>query len=307
MNKQHRHKEGLVVSIVLAALAWSLPGLADSHPYWDNSSSSTVGGGATTPAPDPNSSFYPASPPSNPYGNGGNGNYGGPPQNSPPYGNGNNYGSQQGYSTYGQNSQSLHGYVSTAPAGTTMAVTNTTSLSSQTSHTGDPVTFTLGSDVSSGGSLILPAGSQIQGEVVSSVPAGRLEHGGQLQLRFTRALTPDGRSFPLSARLITQDGTGIIKGGTTKSVVGGAAKNTLGGAAIGGLGGTALGALTGGRPLQGLLWGSVLGAGAGLGKTAFDKGQEAQIQPGTQLQIMLDQPLTVSPNGGVSNNNYGSY
>jgi hypothetical protein len=78
--------------------------------------------------------------------------------------------------------------------------------------------------------------------------------------------------------------------------VGGVAKNTLGGAAIGAATGTALGAIVGGgrRWNEGMLWGSILGAGAGLARSGVKRGEDAEVQPGTALQLMLDQPLTVN-------------
>ena len=192
-----------------------------------------------------------------------------------------------------------------------MAVTNTNYISSMNARIGDPVTVTLGYDLAMGGSIVIPGGSQIQGEVVSSIPAGRAGRYGQLQLRFHRAMLPDGRVIPLSARLITQDGSGIIRGGVgSSSQMGNIAKNTLGGAAIGAATGTAFGALVGGKNKwnEGLMWGSILGAAGGMGRSAIQRGEEAELQPGTQLQIMLDQPLTsTSGGGGQMQNNYGGY
>ncbi len=220
------------------------------------------------------------------------------------YNDNNGYGEPQNGYNNGNNQQpsTLRGYVWTAPAGTSLSTTNTTYLSSGTSHIGDPVTVTLSYDLAVGGNVVLPSGTQVRGEVVSSVPAGRVEKNGELQIRFNQAVLPDGRQYPLSARLITQDGTGIIRGGTRYSSAGSVAKNTLGGAALGGLGGAALGAIVGGHNKwdEGLLWGSILGAGGGLVRSGIQRGSEAQLQPGQQLQIMLDQPLTVTRNDGNS-------
>lgn len=289
----------IAISLALVGLAY-LPVTMAQTPYWDNSSSDQnyYNPGASNN----NNQNYGNQGYSNNNNYGNQGNYG---QNNSQYGyqdNNNSYGQQQNYSQQAP----LKGYVSTAPAGTSMTTTTTTYLSSENSRVGDPVSVTLGYDLAMGGSILLPTGTQIQGQVVSALPAGRTGKHGQLQLRFNRAQLPDGRSFPLSARLVTQDGTGIIRGGTSGQRLGGVAKNTLGGAALGAASGAALGALVGGgnKWNEGLMWGSILGAGGGLARSGIQRGQEAEVQPGTQLQIMLDQPLTINANGG--NNGYNS-
>ncbi len=283
----------IVSSILISSVMAGTVAMAQA-PYWDNSGDPnqiyyTPGtqqqGQPTGASPYPSQSVY------------------GQPSGTAPYGTPPGYGSQptqpsyygQGDSSYSPQ-QPLRGYVSTAPVGTPLSTTNTTYLSSDRSRVGDPITATLGYDLAMGGNIVLPAGSQIHGQIVSAVPAGRTGRHGELQLRFNRAVLPDGRTFPLSARLVTPDGSGIIRGGTRAQRAGSVAKNTLGGAAIGAASGTALGAIVGGgrKWNEGLLWGSILGAGGGLVRSGVQRGQEAELQPGTQLQLMLDQPLTVT-------------
>lgn len=279
---------GLTVLVVLASHASWIPAQAQA-PYWDNSSGEAQGyhapGNYNNSNPSGDTTAYP---------------YGQPSYGQPSY----------GQPSYGQ--PALRGHVSTAPPGTSLSVVNTTYLSSDRTYVGDPITVTLGYDLAMGGNTLLPSGTQIQGQVVSAIPAGRAGRNGQLQLRFNRAMLPDGRQIPLSARLITQDGTGIIRGGTGAQRMGNVAKNTLGSAAVGAATGTALGAIVGGgnKWNEGMLWGSILGAGTGLVRSGVQQGEEAEIHPGTQLQLMLDQPLTVSPIGtgqGFPGNSGGGY
>lgn len=206
---------------------------------------------------------------------------------------------QQGYGQQGYGQPQLRGHISTAPPGTTMSTTTSSYVSSDTARIGDPVSVSLGYDVASGGQVVLPAGTQIQGQVVSAIPARRTGRHGELQLRFNRAVLPDGRQVPLSARLVTEDGSGIIKGGTTRGRVGSVAKNTVGGAALGaGLGAIIGGIKGGGRADDYLARGAVIGGATGLGRSAVKRGNEAEIRPGQPIQIMLDQPLTVNVSGG---------
>ncbi len=272
--------------ILTTSLAYPVGSMAQT-PYWDNSA---------------NQNYYNP----NSYGSGTQ-PYAQPQQVQPytttqPYGGNNSFAQpypQSGFGqqpTYTQPTQ-LSGYVSTAPAGTSLFVTNTSYIASDTAHVGDPVNVTLGYDLAMGGNVLLPAGTQIQGQVVSAIPAGRAGKHGQLQMRFNRAVLPDGRQYPLSARLVTEDGTGTIKGGTTAERAGTVAKSTATGAAIGAVSGMALGRIVGGRNRwnEGLMWGSILGASGGLARSATVRGDEAEIQPGQQFKIMLDQNLNTNP------------
>ena len=56
----------------------------------------------------------------------------------------------------------------------------------------------------------------------------------------------------------------------------------------------------------GALRGAIVGGTVGVGKTAFDKGDDVEIGPGVNLQLQLDQSLTVSPSAPAQqfNNNY---
>lgn len=189
----------------------------------------------------------------------------------------------------------LQGYVATAPAGTTVAAAVTTPISSEFARVGDRLTATLSSAVAAGSNVILPAGSQVEGQVVMVKAAGRSGRNGELEVRFTTGVLPNGQRIPLSARIQTEDGTGIIKGGTTVGRMGKAAVNTGVGAGLGAALGTAMGPLSGGGVGRGAIYGTVLGAGMGALGSAWQKGKPAVIESGRSLNVVLDQPLTMSP------------
>ena len=241
-------------------------------PYWDDSSSS----GSSVPTQQNNGSFYT------------------PPTNTAPNYNTNPY----------QNNAipTLKASITTIPSGTTMLTSVNTSASSASSQIGDPVSVTLSNDVIVNGMSVLPAGTIVQGSVVKVLAGRRLNRYGQLQLRFTRAETPDGHVYPLSAKIVTDDNTGIIKAGTG----GDTAKKALGNTAVGSLVGAGTGLLSslifGGRHSlgTGMLRGAAYGGAIGLGKTAFDRGDDVEIGPGVNIQIQLDQPVTVNPSAPVN-------
>lgn len=206
-----------------------------------------------------------------------------------------------------QQSQTYQGRVSTVPSGTPLSATVSTPLSSEFSRVGDRFMASLGSPITgSDGSIVIPAGSQLEGQVVSVKPAGRTGKAGELDVRFTAAVLGNGQRIPLSARIRTDDNTGIIKGSTTAGRVGNTALKTGLGAGLGAALGTAMGPLSGGNVGRGAIYGTAIGGGLGLAKGAWDKGKDAVLQTGEPLNIMLDQPITVTPQSGYNNNYNGN-
>jgi len=266
---------GLLAAAPLAAMAESLPPIqgGDSSGYTNYGSNPqyTQQPQYTQVAPAPYGQMAPVQQPYQPYNNGQTYNNGYAPQ------------------------QTLQGYVATAPAGTMVPATLSTAISSDYARVGDRFTASLGSALAAGGSVLLPAGSQVEGQVVMVQPAGRFGKSGELEVRFTSAVTPTGQRIPLSARIQTEDGTGIIKGSTAMGRAGGAALRTGGGAALGAALGTAMGPLSGGKVGKGAIYGTILGAGTGAVAAGLNKGKAAVIETGEPVNIVLDQPLTASP------------
>lgn len=201
---------------------------------------------------------------------------------------------------YGQQQQPpLQGYVATAPAGTIVNASLMTPISSEYARIGDRVNAVLGSAIAAGGSVLLPAGSQLEGQVMMVRPAGRTGRNGELDLRFTSATLPNGQRVPISARIQTEDGTGVIKGGTTAGRMGRAAVSTGLGAGLGAALGTAMGPLSGGKVGRGAIYGTAVGAGLGALGAGVQKGKPAVLDTSEPVNIVLDQPLTTSPMPGM--------
>jgi hypothetical protein len=233
------------------------------------------------------------------YNNPGYANYGGTPsynqqQYTPaqqPYSPQPQYAPQSSY----QSQAPLQGYVVTAPPGTVVSATLSSPVSSEFARVGDRFTATLGAPITSGSSVILPAGSSMDGQVMMVKAAGHTGRNGELDIRFTSATLPNGQRVPLSARIQTEDGTGIIKGGTNATRVGHAAVTTGVGAGLGAALGTAMGPLSGGGVGRGAIYGTILGAGMGALGSAWQKGKPATVSSGQPVNIVLDQPLTATP------------
>lgn len=189
----------------------------------------------------------------------------------------------------------LRGRVVVAPAGSRFEATLVTTLSSEINRVGDIVTAQVASPLVVGSDIVIPAGSQLVGQVVNAIPAKRFKAGagGVLELRFTAIQTPDGQRYPLSASIDTaqfklqaETGGSRLAKGVGKTAVG---------AGLGAALGTALGAISGGKKGVGKgAWsGAAIGGGLGALGALTSKGSELVLRSGIQIPILLDQSLQV--------------
>lgn len=202
----------------------------------------------------------------------------------------NNY-QNQGYNY--ENNQ-LQGNVVMVPANTVFTAATSSPLSSEFARSGDSVTFYLSSDFYYGSKLIAAAGSRLNGMVLNAKKGGMANRNGKIEIKFTTIVTPYGQTIPISARVQTDDGSGILKAGTAKDAAKDYVKDVGIGAAAGAALGTAMGALSSGSVGKGAIYGTALGGGMGLIQSFLERGGNIDIPQGAQLNIVLDQPITVS-------------
>lgn len=216
-----------------------------------------------------------------------------------------NYGYSAPNYQNGYNLPPLQGRVTTVPAGTVInGVAPTTTISTEYLTAGDAVAFTLSQPYTFNGSVVLPAGTSIQGNAVIAKKAGYGAGYGELKIMFNRASLPNGQSLPISGKLVTNDGTGILKGGTTGGRAMQAGKNAAVGAGAGALMGLIGSAVSGGKIGKGTAIMTGVGGGLGLGKTLIDKGNDVYLEAGQPVDIILDQPLTVGGSQPAYDYNY---
>ena len=170
----------------------------------------------------------------------------------------------------------------TVAEGTKVHVTLSTTIDSETSQAGDPISATTTTPVLAGGRIAIPEGSIIRGEVTDVVPAKKglkiSEKGGAVALSFSKVTTPQGYSTPISASLVSA----ASSTGKTAGIIGGSAA-----------GGALLGKILGGSTKDAAV-GAVVGGGIGTGIAAGTKGKKLVIPAGSDLVITLDQPLTIA-------------
>jgi hypothetical protein len=118
------------------------------------------------------------------------------------------------------------------------------------------------------------------GKVTHVERASRKSNSGSLTVTFTSIKMPNGTTHPLSASLAasdSKDNEGEIKGNSSKKRN---ARFIGRGMVVGGL-------INGGT---GVATGGLIGAARGLIK----KGEEAQVDPGTEFDIMLDHSVLLT-------------
>ena len=168
------------------------------------------------------------------------------------------------------------------PDGTILNVRFAGSVSSSGSQVGDTFRTRVASDVIEGGQVVIPAGSEILGEVSEAVPLDR-RIGGQarLTLRFTDLVLPSGTTVPIRASFLRQ---GRNETGRDAAVIGGGAA-----------GGAVLGRILGGSKdrSRGTLVGAILGAAAGAVIASRTPGEEVVIPDGATVDLVLDEQIEV--------------
>lgn len=198
---------------------------------------------------------------------------------------------------YQINNNTLKGRIVTVPAGEAFKAVMTVPVSSETAVVGQNVTMALGSDFYYNGNLIAPAGSSVCGSVIDVASAKHGNLNGKLSLRFTQIITPTGQNIPISAVIRTNDNTGVLVGGTKLDVAKDYAKDLAVGAGAGALAGVIISPLAGGSIGRGAALATAVGAGGGLIKSIWDKGEEVEIPVNARIDLLLTQPITVTPSG----------
>ncbi|HZS45989.1 MAG TPA: hypothetical protein VFC63_12870 [Blastocatellia bacterium] len=182
--------------------------------------------------------------------------------------------------------------VITLPANTYFRLRMNEDLSSENARVGDTFTAEVVTPVYHGRKEVVPAGSTVTGRVTSVVRAKDKGQPGSLGVSFTGIKLP-GRSRRLIDGSLTEvvdkdsgkiDDEGRLKGGSAKK------RNIVfigGGAA----GGAILGSIIGGR--KGGAIGLAAGGAAGVIASVLKKGNEAKVNRGTEVGMVLNRPAVL--------------
>ena len=201
------------------------------------------------------------------------------------------------------NNQPMQGRVSYAPAGLTIPIQLSTSISTSIAQAGDMIQGSINQSIDLGNGQI-PAGSVVIGQVTDSAPGRRMDRSGSLSIKFNRLRTPDGVETPMSAHLVGGIGKYSQSSAGSDTVHGEGMKNKIEsvgirgavGAGTGAALGTAIGAIAGGGHGVGKgAWsGAAIGGGLGVADSLLlRKAADVVLAAGTQMQLQLDAPLSI--------------
>lgn len=160
------------------------------------------------------------------------------------------------------------------PEGTTLSVALETALSSAVSKVGDTVVAKLVSDVTAGGRVVAPAGSELRGRVTAAADSGRVKGRARLAFAFD-TLVVKGRPSEIATQAI--DITAESSRKRDAAIIGGSA-----------VAGGIIGAIADGKGGAGK--GVLIGGAAGTGAVLVTKGKQVSLPAGTQLSVQLSEP-----------------
>ena len=169
----------------------------------------------------------------------------------------------------------------TVPEGTLLQLRTSEGVGSKRAKDGEPVQFTLITDVTNGGVLAIPRGAVVHGVVteVKKVGAGDLGGSSVLALTLT-SLDLGGQSYPLNTDQFRVKGPNKA-GQTVSNAVGAGLVGTIIGCAVGRGVGCAIGAGA--------------GVAAGTAASAASSGPGVWIPAEALVTFHLKAPLTVNP------------
>jgi hypothetical protein len=161
------------------------------------------------------------------------------------------------------------------PAETAIPVALETTLSSATSRPEDRVIAKVRADVLSGSAVVVPAGSELRGHVVTVRRPGKVKGRGYLSFSFNEMVVK-GKAYRIATRTIGIEAPDSH--GKDAKVIGGA---TGAGAVVG--------ALVDGK--EGAVKGALVGAGAGTGVVLTTRGEDVTLPAGSPWRVRLVKPL----------------
>jgi hypothetical protein len=179
------------------------------------------------------------------------------------------------------------------PAGTRIPIALKNTISTKANHEGDPIYAQSTFPVAIDERIIIPAGTYVQGKIISIKPAGRIKGRAEVLIHFTSLIYPSGYTVMLPGSIENAPGVdkanvkdkeGTIQGdsnkGKTAETIGiPAAEGTLAGAVIHGG--------------EGALIGAGIGGAIGTVIAALSHGNEVKMGPGTTLEVVLQRDVPV--------------
>ena len=193
----------------------------------------------------------------------------------------------------GNNATAMKAGVITVPAGELIRCVFIAPISSESAYAGQEIKLAIVNDFYYNNILIAPAGSTVTGTVIEVSKAKHGSLSGKITMRFTHIYTLAGFDIPISALIRTSDNTGTLIGGKNVGLITSEYPANLESvdASI------YVPPYRGARPagIGAAMATAVETGGGGLLKSIWDKGEEVEIPVNTRMDIVLTQPITITP------------
>jgi len=182
-------------------------------------------------------------------------------------------------------------------SGTRIPLSMINSINTKNSAAGDRIYLQTVFPIISGGKIVIPPGSYVEGTVTEVKRPGRVKGRGSLFVRFDSLILPNGVTRDFHARVGSLDGRGDEKLERKEGKIesesgkGNDAKTIAITGASGGLIGAGLGSQTGSMG-QGAAIGAGAGVAAGVMMALLSRGPEATLPKGSTIEMVLDRQLT---------------
>jgi type IV secretion system protein VirB10 len=181
------------------------------------------------------------------------------------------------------------------PQGAHVLLRMENSINTRTAQAGDYVYLRTGSPIGTGGEIVVPVGSYVQGVVTQAKRSGRVAGRAQLAIRLETLTLGSGKTLKFSPHL-----TAVDSGETGQKVVG--REGTVeqapsrgedarqiailagSGAAVGGLAD---------RSWKGAGIGAGVGSAVGLATVLLTRGKEVELRQGASLDVVFDRPVAI--------------
>jgi hypothetical protein len=183
--------------------------------------------------------------------------------------------------------------VITIPAGTHLLMKLISPLHTTSSTPGSGVYLETAFPVVENNRVVIPEHTRVMGVVTDERRPGRVQGRAQMRLEFTQLILPDNRQLSVVGSLQSLPGSSrnrtVNHEGTLEPVdqidadVYTVAKTTGAGVLVGSIRHVGIG----------VGQGALIGAGLGLAKVLFTRGDEISLPVGTRVEMVLQRPLTV--------------
>src|ERR1700682_458120 len=179
------------------------------------------------------------------------------------------------------------------PAGTHLLMKLISPLHTTSSTPGSGVYLETAFPVVGNDRVVIPENSRVMGSVTDERRPGRVQGRAQMRLKFTQLILPDNRELSVVGSLQSLPGSSrnrtVNNEGTLEPVdqidadVYTVAKTTGAGVLVGSIRHVGIGVGPG----------ALIGAGLGVAKVLFTRGDEISLPVGTRVEMVLQRPLTV--------------